>query len=624
MITYIDTYCGIGLLFRRSGSVFASASLLALGPALLTVILRVGTIYLFPEVQDTFPSESLSRLYNTFTWVFGFVLVFRTGVAYNRYWDGQNLLKVMTTEWYDACAQITCFAETSINQGADPASVHSFQNGLVRLFSLLHCLALQHIAEMEDESFEVIDLSGMDPEPLHGLNVIHDPMDKATVVFQWIQRLTLEAANAKIIQTPPPILSRSFQEMNAGMVALSQMSAITFTPFPFPYAQMIGAALVIHWLLTPLLFGTWLEVHIVWSGIFAFISVFALCALNLIAVEIEQPFGDDPNDLDVAGAQNELNRSLLLLLRSSTQTLIGFTPPQRLSSASGKVTMTEAQMNFGSERFGVMREKTKRLSQTLPGAISTGSSDDLGADGSKAKGIQSLSLFRHRQSKFQKNTAQFRTSRTMSINSDAGWHEVELKQKKMSLGARASLIDAKSTEDAPHPPSTIPGSLDDSNSSTANDTVIRRPANDKALKKSVSIAGQTSECSNSQTSDDGKQLKQPTARIEDPANLPTQHDDEGRADPKESNTPTVALDGAKMDLTPLIQALTDSQQRSEKQRRTGLELLSGLQKAMSELLKLAKGKCESSTPHMLLQSLDGPGEELTNDDLNKLEHSLLH
>jgi hypothetical protein len=49
-----------------------------------------------------------------------------------------------------------------------------------------------------------------------------------------------------------------------------------------------------------------------------FIQVFILWSLNFIAVEIENPFGTDANDLDGKGMQTEFNRQLLMLLQVRT------------------------------------------------------------------------------------------------------------------------------------------------------------------------------------------------------------------------------------------------------------------------------------------------------------------
>jgi len=49
-----------------------------------------------------------------------------------------------------------------------------------------------------------------------------------------------------------------------------------------------------------------------------FIQVFILWSLNFIAVEIENPFGTDPNDLDGEYMQEEMNRNLIMLLQPSS------------------------------------------------------------------------------------------------------------------------------------------------------------------------------------------------------------------------------------------------------------------------------------------------------------------
>merc|ERR1719409_2395754 len=114
------------------------------------------------------------------------------------------------------------------------------------------------------------------------------------------------------------------------MVCMCKLQTITDNPFPFPYAQMIAGMLGVHWLLTPLLIGmipiqvstSWLiPIDYVLSFVFAFVSVFSLCALNLIAQEIENPFGDDANDLRCDEAQCNMNDALLTLLSAPASML---------------------------------------------------------------------------------------------------------------------------------------------------------------------------------------------------------------------------------------------------------------------------------------------------------------
>jgi len=101
------------------------------------------------------------------------------------------------------------------------------------------------------------------------------------------------------------------------MVAFHNAIKITYIPFPFPYAQTCDCLLLLHWLAVPLVTSQWVTSP-VWASIFVLVQVFPLWCLNLIAVEIENPFGQDPNDINGRHMQVEMNRHLLLLLQPET------------------------------------------------------------------------------------------------------------------------------------------------------------------------------------------------------------------------------------------------------------------------------------------------------------------
>merc|ERR1712241_310874 len=86
-------------------------------------------------------------------------------------------------------------------------------------------------------------------------------------------------------------------------------------PFPIPYTVVIWVLLVIHLSLTPF-FMVPVTSHWIWAGFSAFITAFSMWAIHFIAQEIEHPFGDDDNDVDLPLAQDRMNFSLLNLLDS--------------------------------------------------------------------------------------------------------------------------------------------------------------------------------------------------------------------------------------------------------------------------------------------------------------------
>ena len=62
------------------------------------------------------------------------LVVFRTGQAYNRFWDGSTLTHQMRGDWFDAASSIISFTRTS---KADSTKLWEFRQIVVRLFSAL-------------------------------------------------------------------------------------------------------------------------------------------------------------------------------------------------------------------------------------------------------------------------------------------------------------------------------------------------------------------------------------------------------------------------------------------------------------------------------------------------------
>lgn len=316
MIRYNTSGFAIMLAFRRTGSVFPSAGALALIPATVSGVLTwFKTHHADAIPEGFFPSAEEYSLFQTFSWVLGFILVFRTSQAYTRYWEGAQLLHTVTSEWFDACAQCSAFALVSENSKED---ILAFIGTLIRLFSLLHCSALQQVSVMEDDKFVIIDPQHLNSELRARLRQFEesrtqeDRRQRTEVIFMWITKYILNATKTGMITTAPPIVTRSFQELNAGMQAMSRMVTITDTPFPFPYAHMIAVLLVVSMVLTPLVVAAKAS-HFGWSFLFTFVAVCMQWSVNLIAAEIEQPFGDDVNDFNLRDAQDDFNESLMLL-----------------------------------------------------------------------------------------------------------------------------------------------------------------------------------------------------------------------------------------------------------------------------------------------------------------------
>jgi len=247
-----------------------------------------------------------------FTFILGFLVVFRSQQAYARWWEGGTLLQQLRGEWFNAFSNLMAFCSSAPDKQQD---VMEFQHRLVRLVSLLYCAAIQQVSTMKNQNYELIDIKDFNHDSLQFLMEAHD---RCEVCLQWIQRLIGEANETQVIKVSPPILSRVYNQLGNGIVNLNNARKITDFPIPFPLAQMITFMLLFHWGITAFVCAASVQTTF-WAGLISFIVVFSFWSINYIAVELEQPFGDDPNDLPLHDMQEDLNKSLAQLLKIEAQ-----------------------------------------------------------------------------------------------------------------------------------------------------------------------------------------------------------------------------------------------------------------------------------------------------------------
>lgn len=302
-------------LLRRDGSVFPQAFATALPCSLITgaLVLSIHHFKFLGEFKEEDDVMRNSAVWGSFSSLVGFVVVFRTSQAYNRFWEGVSATHRMGAAWYDCCAGLIAFTRAA---EAAEAETLEFQNKVVRLFSMLHAAALSEIEDCgESDQSTALDLPLIDPSSVdfETLRVIKDSQAKTELIFQWIQQLIIVSIRTRVMSIPPPILTRSFQEIADGMKHFHDARKVSMVPFPFPYEQTCDCLLLIHWLLVPCVTAAWVE-DVWWAMIFSSAQVFTMWSLNYIAVELQNPFGNDSNDIDFWQMQTAMNHSLAQLV----------------------------------------------------------------------------------------------------------------------------------------------------------------------------------------------------------------------------------------------------------------------------------------------------------------------
>jgi len=336
MIYYDTSGWGVALIFQITGSVFPRAVAWSVPSAALAVVLNIFC-------KGALAMDNVVVMWSGYTAVLGFLMVFRNNQAYHRFWEGAALTQQVRGEWLNAVSSLMAFCNDDDERRSD---VVRFSHFLIRLMSMLHCAALQQIACVEDNRFEIINPEGISSESLKYLSE-HDPEVRCEIVLLWIQRLIVVSHADETLKVPPPILTRAFQELSRGIVTLHDAQRIKEVPFPFPYSQLITLMLLVHWLATPIL-SSQVVGGPLWAGAVTFCIVSAFWALLYIALDIEQPFGEDDNKLPVAEMQRSMNESLSLFLEDELRSPPTFSYSKRRATIRFEKSSTMVVQGFSS------------------------------------------------------------------------------------------------------------------------------------------------------------------------------------------------------------------------------------------------------------------------------------
>eukprot|EP00929_Paragymnodinium_shiwhaense_P047340 TRINITY_DN24012_c0_g1_i1.p1 TRINITY_DN24012_c0_g1~~TRINITY_DN24012_c0_g1_i1.p1 ORF type:complete len:545 (-),score=55.63 TRINITY_DN24012_c0_g1_i1:8-1642(-) len=329
MIDYDFGFWGVGLLCTCRGAVFPRSTAWAITAGGASVVYSKLATWYFGE--DNYPQvggTAFTALWSGWTFILGFLLVFRTQIAFSRFWEGATVIASLKGVWINSTSNIIAFTtdEPDLQQEA-----HAFHHLLVRLMSLLFCAALQQVTTMHDHNFEQLGDLGLTDGCLEFLATTPD---KAEVILHWVQRLIVTQHYSRVLPIPAPILSRVFQELGNGMEKLHGARKIADLPFPFPYAQALSMFLLLHWVLAPIV-AAFLVGQPAACFLVTAMSVFAFWSVNYIAVELEMPFGEDANDLPMTDYAVDFNHSLLALMAKQTQELPDFNFKANRASLAG-------------------------------------------------------------------------------------------------------------------------------------------------------------------------------------------------------------------------------------------------------------------------------------------------
>jgi ion channel-forming bestrophin family protein len=212
--------------------------------------------------------------------VLGLLLVFRTNTAYDRFWEGRKA-------WGTITASIRSLGHLIwVSIGEPEPTDRDKKISTLRLLSAFAIASKLHLRQqLVNEELEAL-VTQQQLTKLKAAKLV--PLQLSVWIGNYLQR----QYERKLV-TPNQLASMNGL-VNQLLEALTVCERISSTPVPLAYAIYLKRLLLIYCLSLPFQLVNTLHW---WTSAIAIILSFVLLGIEEIGTEIENPFGDDVNDL---------------------------------------------------------------------------------------------------------------------------------------------------------------------------------------------------------------------------------------------------------------------------------------------------------------------------------------
>lgn len=245
------------------------------------------------KLSDGSNVKNLSLLHSLLGFAISMLLVFRTNTAYDRWWEGRKQWGALVNNSRNLAIKLNSMLPH------DDDKNRSFFKEIIPRFATELIVHLQ----LEDTRFALDEK----PHPeipdfdrrKHVPNQVASLIVSKTIQLNREQKLT---GDQLIILNP---------ELTSFLDICGACERIKNTPIPYSYSAFIKKFIFFYILTLPLGFVFNLGYLVVPVVIFVF---YVLGSLELIAEEIEEPFGNDANDLPMLRIAENLRRNIVEIL----------------------------------------------------------------------------------------------------------------------------------------------------------------------------------------------------------------------------------------------------------------------------------------------------------------------
>lgn len=237
-----------------------------------TLVISYLEITYFPEAVIL---EKLISVYSLIGFVISMLLIFRTNTAYDRWWEGRKKWGELVNDSRNLSVKIATFISKSNTDDID-----FFR----RMISNFVFASKEHLRK--GIIFEELELLEDERALLTSKN--HVPAAIVQLIYQRLNQLKI---NGLLSVEELIILDKNLNKL---LDSIGACERIKKTPIPFSYSLFIKKFVFIYVTTLPLAFVT---IFGYFSSFIATFIFYVLVSIEVLAEEIEDPFGKDDNDL---------------------------------------------------------------------------------------------------------------------------------------------------------------------------------------------------------------------------------------------------------------------------------------------------------------------------------------
>ncbi|HEU0110060.1 MAG TPA: bestrophin family ion channel [Flavisolibacter sp.] len=246
------------------------------------------------KLADSSYLKNMTLLHNLLGFALSMLLVFRTNTAYDRWWEGRRLWGSLINNSRNLAIKLDSFLPK------DDLANRSFFMQLIPRFAF----ELRNHLQSEQTRFELDE--NPHPEIPDFDRTKHVPNQVVSLVMKRINHLY----NQKSITGEQLLFLNN--ELMSLLDICGSCERIKNTPIPYSYSSFIKKFVFIYVVTLPIGYVFSLGYLVIPVVMFIF---YVLASLELIAEEIEDPFGKDTNDLPMQRMAETIQKNLTEILQ---------------------------------------------------------------------------------------------------------------------------------------------------------------------------------------------------------------------------------------------------------------------------------------------------------------------